>query len=208
MKTFILSLLFVLPITSFASENTNFVSDKLMAEIDVYGDEVFKEKLYKSRSEVSQGGIELNLVINSYLLNKELPKSELMYPYKNQSFQESIEAQIKTPDNSSLAMITTIIGQCIYGPMISKAVLEACSKDKLFNRVNELSDIYDTGAWATILQDLYSVLDIVRANKIQILAMHESIAKMSEVEVTKDQNPGAPATQNTTKKPEVTKEAN
>lgn len=196
MKAFILCILFTFSLTSFADEDRNFVSDKLMAEIDGYGDEEFKKELYKSKSRFGADAIDLNLVIKAYLQNKDLPKNELMFPYKNLSFQDSITGQIKSPDNSSLEMITTVIGQCIYGSMLNKAVLETCTKDELFNRVDHLSDIYEAGAWAIILADLYSVLTIVRDNKAEILTMHKSSARMSEIEVTKDQGPESGKSQN------------
>jgi hypothetical protein len=189
MKSLLINFLLLFSMAGLAGNNDNFIADKLMVEIDGYGDEAFKANLYASKSDSDKEAIGLKLIMSSYFLNKDLPVKELMYPYKNKSFQDSINSEIKNPSNTSLEMITTIISQCLYGSMQYKEVLKACSSKEFVNRVNELSDKYETGGWATIIQDLYSVSVIIQDNKAEILASLEQKASMGDTESIKDQTP-------------------
>lgn len=167
------------PLTYSASKIpiNDILESKLLTYLDSTFDRDFKLAMYaheKTRLDINTEYIKFKLLVDSYIMNKDISKKELVFVHPGKTFEESINLEISKPSNDALKNIVSIIGSCMYGSSQDERILEFCASDKFIERLNELTDLYDSGAWLDIMNDLYELAYLNQDNKDVLLGLIKS----------------------------------
>lgn len=128
----------------------------------------------KERHDKETEFLNFKLSIESYLMNDDLSKKSLVFYHKGLSFKDSIDFESKTPSNQALEHLKVIFGGCLYGSSQDKRILDVCGSEEFVDRLDELTELYDYGAWVNMMNDLYELAYIVQDNRDHLQSLIES----------------------------------